>query len=202
LPPCGTFHNPQDARLNRADLVEDIDLVHIASTSFTPGTWECLSCLGHKILPRKRNLTQWTEGSKLILLTDQNFSPIIPSVQGCCPAIIRMEDGSLGELGDSLCTLLGDFALPEGTIIAIASLSHLQRVGLAVYADKLVSECRRFRAMFKGQVTTVPFTPMPLCGSSDPNLIRLLMDLSLYLDSFRGAAGKAYNAGIRSYIEG
>jgi len=138
----------------------------------------------------------------LIILTDQNFAPVLPSTQGRCPAIIRMEDGSLGELGDSLCTLLGEFTLPEGSIIAISSMSHLQRVGLTCYADKLVSECRRFRNLLQGRAVVVPFTPLPLCGTSDRNLIRMLIDFSLYLDTFLGSSTKEYNAAVRNYITG
>jgi len=136
----------------------------IGSTSFNPATWTCITCDSvHKLLPKNRNISQWTGGSRLVFLTDQNMPPMLPSSGGHCPIIIRIEDASLGALGDTLCSMLGDFALPEGSVLAISSMTHLMRTGVAVYTDRLVSECRRFTSFFKNKVVILPFLPLPLC---------------------------------------
>jgi len=165
--------------------MEDTERTALGATSFLPSTWECIACTGHRILPKKRNLRQWDEGSKLIILSDHNFAPVLACKGAKCPAIIRVEDGSLKELGDAFSCLLGDFTLPEGSIIAIGSLSHLQKAGLTAYTDKLVIEFKRFSSMFRNQVYVVPYLPMPLCGTDDPNLVKLIMDLSMWMDSTR-----------------
>jgi hypothetical protein len=81
-----------------------MERLFIATTSFNPRTWECLACVDvHKLLPKKRNISQWEGGSKLVILSDQNMGAMFSSAAKLCPAVIRIEDGSLGELGDALC---------------------------------------------------------------------------------------------------
>jgi hypothetical protein len=58
--------------------------------------------------------------------------------------------------------------------------------GLPMYIERAVNEVQRFNSMFKGTVTVLPFAPPPLCGISDPETIRSLFDLSLWLDSTPG----------------
>jgi hypothetical protein len=83
-----------------------------------------MSCdIDHKLMPKKRNKQQWTRGRKLVILTDQNFPAALPSLDGKCPAIIRVEGGLLSELGDFFYSLLKDFTLPEGSVLMIGSLS-------------------------------------------------------------------------------
>jgi len=199
---CGDFHSLDDGRLVRSHLIEDSTRMQLGSTSFIPANWQCLACEEHVILPKKRNLPQWKEGGRLVILSDQNISPLIPSDNKSCPAVIRVEGGSLRELGDSFCCILGDHTLPEGSVIAIGSLSHLQKEGMSSYSTKMVTECRRFRAMFKNQVVVIPFTPMPLCGTSDSNLVKLIMDYSLYMDSLGNNCHAQYNSAVRDHIHG
>jgi len=203
MPPpvhCGDFHSTQDGRLLKSHLVEDSVRMVLGTTSFIPGTWECIACDSHRILPKRRNLDQWKGGPRLVILADQNMPPLVPSANVTCPAVIRVEEGSVGELGDSLCSLLGEYTLPEGSVIAIGSLSYLQKAGITAYANKLVTECRRFQAMFRNQVVVVPFAPLPLCGTNNPNLIKLLMDFSLYMDNMNSSCLNGFNALIREYI--
>jgi hypothetical protein len=40
----------------------------------------------------------------------------LPSKDDLCPAIIRVENGLLCELGDLFFSLLKDFTLPEGSV--------------------------------------------------------------------------------------
>ena len=42
-----------------------------------------------------------------IVLADQNFPPTLPTTEGLCTAILRIEDGILGELPDSLVEYFG-----------------------------------------------------------------------------------------------
>jgi hypothetical protein len=190
----------KDGRLLKAHLVEDTKNLIIGTTSFLPGNWECLNCQEHFLLPRKRSQASWDQGGRLIILADQNMPPILPFAGKTCPAVIRVEGGSLGELGDSLCTLLGDYTIPTGSVIAIGSLSHLQKSGIASYTDKLVTEVRRFNSMFHNKVMVVPFVPLPLCGTDDPELSKLILDLSLYMDIQENNCHLEYNAKIRTCI--
>ncbi len=49
------------------------------------------------------------------------------------------------------------------------------------YSKWLVTEFIRFSKMFKYTVHVVPFLPPPLCGTNDPELIRSILDLIVYL---------------------
>jgi hypothetical protein len=60
-----TFHSLGDGRVKRTVLVENMASFTIATTSFTPATWCCVSCsVKHTLLPKKRNLNQWEGGEK------------------------------------------------------------------------------------------------------------------------------------------
>jgi hypothetical protein len=134
--------------------------------------WVCLGCeSGHKLLPKKRNKSQWTKGRKLVILSDQNMPASLPSKNDLCPAIIRVENGLLCELGDLFFSLLKDFTLPEGSVLLIGSLTHLMEEGLVGYAKKMGAEFRRFSKLFDYTVHVVPFLPPPLGGTNDPDLV-------------------------------
>jgi len=203
IPQCGSVHSLYDGRVYKSHLIEDMENLLIGTTSFNTNQWNCISCdSGHKLLPKKRNVAQWASGGKVVFMTDQNMPPVLPSTNGRCPIIIRIEDGSLSALGDTLCNILGDHALPEGSVLAMASMSHLMKVGLSVYTDRIITECRRFNSFFKGKVVVVPFLPLPLCGTNDPVLIRRLMDLSQWLDHQADYCLSTYNSLVRMHITG
>jgi hypothetical protein len=154
------------------DLQEDTAELIISTTSFSRMDWVCLGCeTGHKLLPKKRNKGQWTKGRKLVILTDQNMPASLPSKDDLCPAIIRVENGLLCELGDLFFSLLKDFTLPEGNVLLIGSLTHLMEEGLVGYAKKLGAEFRHFSKLFDYTVHVVPFLPPPLGGTNDPDLV-------------------------------
>jgi hypothetical protein len=54
--------------------------------------------------------------------------------------------------------------------------------------------------MFRNQVVVVPYAPIPLCGTNDSNLIKLLMDFSLYMDNMNSSCLNGFNAQIRQYV--
>jgi hypothetical protein len=115
------FHSVGDGRLKRSVLVENMTNFTIATASFTPATWCCVSCsVKHTLLPKKRNVNQWEGGRKVIILSDQSMPAVLPSSESRCPAIIRIEGGSLNELGYNFCSILGDFALPPGSVMITA----------------------------------------------------------------------------------
>jgi len=169
---CGSFYNDGPAPILRADLQEDSAELLISTTSFSRMDWVCLGCeSGHKLLPKKRNKSQWTKGRKLVILSDQNMPASLPSKSDLCPAIIRVEGGLLCELGDLFFSLLKDFTLPEGSVLLIGSLTHLMEEGLVGYARKMGAEFRRFSKLFDYTVHVVPFLPPPLGGTNDPDLV-------------------------------
>jgi hypothetical protein len=93
---------------------------------------------------------------------------VLPSKKEMCPIIIRIDGGLLQELGTTFLELLGRFAVPEGSVIVIGSITHLMEEGRVGYSKGLVTEYIRFSKAFNSTVHVVPFIPPPLCGTNDP----------------------------------
>jgi len=195
------FHDSSDCRLHRAVLIENMANLSVCSTSFTPSTWVCVSCAsGHTLLPKRRNLGQWTGGRKVVFLTDQCFPPILPSEDSKCPIIIRREGGTLNEIGDVLCSLLGEHALPEGSLIVLSSLSQLQAEGLQSYIEATIRECNRFNGMFRGTVSVLPILPIPITGLPEASTIRRLADLGEWFNACPGYGMAEFSSAMISHV--
>ena len=118
-----------------------------------------------------------------IFLTDQNFTPILPTNgPGSCPIIIRIEDGSLSELLAFFRRLLGNQKLAVGSTILISSMSHLGRAGLAAYAEDLVDILAKIESDYGGRVRALHGVPLPSTTITDPVLARSLWDLHSWLE--------------------
>ncbi len=187
--------------MKRSVLVENMSNFSIATTSFTPATWCCTSCsIKHTLLPKKRNVNQWEVGRKVVVLSHQAMPAVLPSSESRCSAIIRIEGGYLNELGNTFCNLLGDYAMPPGSIMLHCSLSNLRNEGLAKYIERSLNEVRRFTSMFKHTVTCIPIAPPPLCGIPNADTVRSLYDYTLWLDSLPDYGLLSYNSALRQLL--
>jgi hypothetical protein len=135
-------------------------------------------------------------GRAVIILSDQSMPALLPTENSTCPAILRVEGGGLQELCNHFCRTLGDFALPPGSVILFSSLSHLHTEGLANYAGECINAVRRFNSMFKSKTITLPIAPTPLCGIPDPDTVRSLFDLTLWLGSTPSYCLSRYNQAL------
>jgi hypothetical protein len=77
--------------------------------------------------------------------------PVLPSTGGGDSlAIIRTESGTLDKLVSAFLDLVRDYEVPVGTVVVISSLTHLGRVGTAVYAWDLFKALTRLREGYGG----------------------------------------------------
>jgi hypothetical protein len=184
-----------------AVLVEDSREMIISSSSFSRDDWTCISCdKAHPLLPLKMDKNNWRDGRKLIFLSDQNFPAILPGRDESCPIVFRVEGGLLREIGIAFLNMLGDFSIPEGSVIVIGSLSHLMEEGRVGYSKGLVTEYIRFSKAFKNTVHVVPFLPPPICGTNDPELLRAMMDISVWIEKLQKFKLSEYYSELRAYI--
>ena len=198
---CGSFFNLGDSRIQQAMLKEDARKLLVSTSSFRTEDWSCVACsVPHKLLPRRRNFTQWTKGRQLVILSDQNMAPVLPSANESCPAIIRVEGGLLCELTDAFIDTLGEFTMPEGSVILIGSLTHLMEEGQGGYARGLVKEYRRLSHLFQHTVHIVPFLPPALGGTNDPALIRYMMDISIWIQEVQKWDFSDYYSALRAAL--
>ncbi len=121
--------------------------------SFSLEDWCCVSCdKNHPLLPRASEQRIWGGGRQLIFLTDHNMPAILPSKDGKCPIIIRVDGGLLREIGTNFLLRISGFAVPEGSVVVIGSVTHLMEEGRVGYTKALVTEYIRFSKAFKGSV--------------------------------------------------
>ena len=100
--------------------------------SFNPSTLRCNCCTD------KAFVSEHGE-RRAIILSDQNFSPIIRAGSGGgCTKIIRLKNGGLEELSEVLLGLLRSFnvSIPAGSAILIGSASYLAEVGTQYYCEE------------------------------------------------------------------
>ncbi len=139
-------------------------------------------------------------GCKVVILSDQAMPAVLPSSESRCPAIIRIEGGNLNEIGNTFCKILGEFALPPGSILLHCSMSNMQEERRVKYVERSTNEVRRFSSMFRGSVTCIPIAPPPLCGTPDADTVRSLYDYTLRLDSLPDYGLLRYNSALRQLL--
>jgi hypothetical protein len=71
------------------------------------------------------------------------------------------------------------------------------RVG---YTKGLVTEFIRFSKAFNNTVHVVPFLPPPLFGTNNPELLRAMMDVSMWIEKLQKFKLSDYYSELRAYI--
>ena len=183
---CGSFYNSGDNRIARVCYHENLSTLSVSSLSINPQKWDCVAC------PKSHSVLSDGGGGAggdrrlVIVLADQNFSGVLPTVSGNCLVILRLSNGLFDELGDLLTSIIPKGkGLPQGTVVLVGSLSQLW-LGLSVFATAAVKIIRRFSGVFGKSVTTIPFIPLPLGGCTDPILVRSIIDGCLWLSNMPG----------------
>jgi hypothetical protein len=140
-----------DQRQFRAKNFHDARGGKNVSTSFEPEGLSCLACdTPHSLSGRMER-----EEPVVVVLCDQNFPPILPTNNGRCLAVVRVEDARLFELEKTLKEILpGIFdphgRLPVGSAVLVGSLTHLGSHGLESYAGDLVRVVASVSALVGG----------------------------------------------------
>jgi hypothetical protein len=124
-------------------------------------------------------------GRAVLVFCDQNFPAVLARVENHCLSIMRIDSGSVDELIDLFLKISKNTTVPEGTVILVGSISMLAKVGVHGYAIACVNAKRRLGGALKGTVV-IPFIPPPLGGCNDPELIRAVIDTSIWLGSISG----------------
>ena len=129
-----------------------------------------------------------------IVATDQNFPPIVPTDDGKCLVIIRVEDGNLSEIETVLTDRFKAYikphgSLPTSSVVMIGSLSHLRARGVADYAESFVGVSASLRNKLSASIEILPSVPIPLHGIDSPALLRALLDFDSWLAAGRQPSG-------------
>jgi hypothetical protein len=194
-PLIGTFYDPKDSRTNLAVVKSYFAKKQNVSFSFNPTSLTCNNCVnnpGHAIAG--------SNGSSVFILADQCFPAALPAAgPGECIPIIRIENGTVNELARLLVDVFAGVEIRVGSLILLASVSHLAAAGTAAYAESTVRAVKYLLSSFADKVTVRPGVPILLGGAGDSSLVRSLVEVAAWADSLpakeRGPAEarKAFN---------
>jgi hypothetical protein len=84
-------------------------------------------------------------------LSNQNFVEYLTVKNGeSCLSVIRLEDESLGDLGDLVLEVFDSRAPPEGCVLLLGSTFFLHKVGVTAYAATWTSLVEMLKNKWKG----------------------------------------------------
>jgi hypothetical protein len=96
--------------------------------------------------------------------------------------IIQIEHGNLAELVSVFLKITKGFAIPAGTIVLLASASHMAVAGSAEYAADFVRANIRMREALSGGVRVVHGIPLLLGGTNNTAALRTMAEISSWLE--------------------
>jgi hypothetical protein len=107
--------------------------------------------------------------AQVFVVSDQAFLAALPTDDGRCLVVVRVEDGALSELTSVFCDIFaGSVApagsLPPGSVVLLGSLSHLSMRGISNYTEELVRSNGSLAAKGGTGVEVVPLVFAPLGG--------------------------------------
>jgi hypothetical protein len=135
----GSFKTKGDGRFAICHFMTLVEKKQNISFSFDPKTWICSSCNGrggggHPVGGGG------VETRQVFVLMDQNFPAVLPCSMGECLKIIRVEDGGLNEIVSVWLDITKGRDFPAGSVVVLASASHLTLHGVGGYIPDLASE--------------------------------------------------------------
>ena len=179
----GSFYNPGDYRIEKCNISSSFEKSLNASYSFDPASMKCSQCLNgpHEVIRGPDGGVD----ADIFVLTDQNFPPLLPTATGRCMAIVRVENGSLAEIASVFLDAVDGCAVGVGTVILLASASHLGSVGLAGYAEDLVRASKLIMTALSSRVTVRAGPLVLLGGTDDPALIRAMAEMVGWISNLK-----------------
>ena len=193
LDPAGALLDERDSRNFTCFMINSFETKRNISSSFDTASMVCVTCALKKnhvtLLKHHAKANPDYSSPVVFILADQSFPAYLPTGgEGECLRILRLEDGSLGDLTQVILDTLKNFVVPAGSVILIHSLSHLAWVGPAAYAEDLVRARQRICGTYRSGVTVIHGLPVPAdgCGNSD-----LVNDLAAVADWINLAKNRA-----------
>jgi hypothetical protein len=99
-----------------------------------------------------------------------------------------------------MLVLVSRYAVPEGSVIVIGSVSYLMEEGRVGYSKGFVTEYIRYSKAFNNKVHVVPFLPPPLCGTDDQDLMRGMLDIARWIERLQKWELNDYLSELKLYI--
>jgi hypothetical protein len=179
---CGDIFLNCDNRDNKAVLVEDNRVLLVSTNSFLMEDWMCVSCNNsHQLLPRQKDRDRGDGGQQLIFLYYHNMPAILPSKDGKCPIILRVEGGLLREIGT--------YFLESARLLCSGGERHHYRVcdspdggGEGGLHQGAVDRDHPLHEVLQGKWSCCP---LPTASTNDPELIRGILDILSWMEKLQ-----------------
>jgi lysophospholipase L1-like esterase len=173
------------------------------SASFDPSTLTCISCdTKHSALHNSSH--DDAPPPSVFAFTDQSFPPVLKgSSTGPCIRVLRLEDGTLGELADLVAEVFGPMGIPPDAVLMMGSASHLLKAGSSCYAGAWV-ECTVGLQKKFPNLQILPLIPIPNV-SMPGKMYRYTVELAIWLEHVYGNStvglGTVWKTLIRSMTQ-
>jgi len=163
------------------------------SSTFDPGTLSCLTCSPtHAALENMSG----TGCPITLILSDQTCPPVVET-EGSCIRVIRVEDGSLGELSD-LALEIFPHGIPDNCVILLGSGTNLLRSGSAGYACAWI-EANKKLCSLSPSIKVCPLPPF-LTEISPGRIFSDVMELHCWFSTVYAADSRGLQEVWNHYI--
>jgi hypothetical protein len=177
-PDMGSLLSNGDGRT--LDVIMDISIgQNKVVTSFVDSYWRCLCRAEHsgEVLAGRSG----GDGRAAIILADQAYPPQWKA-NGArkCLVVIRMEHRTLFELAEELMDRLRGRFLEAGSVVMMASSTHLAMAGTAAYCEDVMAAIRILKRNLGEHII---YTPLPVYfgnGCSDGLAIRVAVEVAAW----------------------
>ena len=131
----------------------------------------------------ERQRHNWRDrGRRIVIFTgDQALPPGWRSTDAGCPAIIRIEFGSLPDIAEEVAAATRNWRLPAGSVVFLFSATELQGTSLGQYMANFCSLANWLEGVYSGEVIILPGVPFIMDGSDSPLLVRALADMASWI---------------------
>jgi hypothetical protein len=181
------FNIVGERRLEKVVWRHRLEVGQNITLSFNPASMTCSGCKKrgvHSVMSKE-------DGKPVVLVaSDQNFPPVLFSKDvGPCIGIMRMEFGTVKELGFAISDMLHGISLPAGSIILVGSTSDLGKQGIVGYTDELARTLRIVKEKQGKRIQVVALPPVLLGEINSFMLLRLVVEAEHWAERLEGGAG-------------
>jgi hypothetical protein len=176
-----------DTRIKQTTMRYRMDTHANITASFNPADMICRGCKNrgpHSVIGGE------DQHPVVIVVTDQNFPPVMFSEdEGACIGVVRVEFGSIREIGFIIGDLLDGVRLPDGSVILVSSVSDLDRQGVIGYAEELARTIRIVKEKLGGRVQVSAIPPILIAGINSFKLLRDILEVEFWIERLEGGDG-------------
>jgi hypothetical protein len=176
-----------DTRIKQTMMRYRMDTHANITASFNPADMICRGCKNrgpHSVIGGE------DQHPVVLVVTDQNFPPVMFSEdEGACIGVVRVEFGSIREIGFIIGDLLDGVRLPDGSVILVSSVSDLDRQGVIGYAEELARTIRIVKEKQGGRVQVSAMPPVLIAGINSFKLLRDILEVEFWIERLEGGDG-------------